>query len=69
MANNNNYGVNKVGTDLWVKNEMPLELGTEQEAINNWSFAEAITVSNYLTDEGTEGESYAPGRPIRKPRP
>jgi len=67
MPNENDYGVNKVATDLWMVVEMPLELGTEEEAINNLSFDQAIIISEYLTAQ--QGEEFAPGRPIRKPRP
>lgn len=61
----NDYGVYKgnidAGTAQWVKSEMPLTFGTAAEAIHTYSFAEAITVSDYLTQ--TEGEVFSFGRP------
>ncbi len=61
----NDYGVYtgdiKAGTDQWVKEEMPLELSTSDDCIDNLSFDQAITVAEYLTQ--TEGASFAPGRP------
>lgn len=66
---NNDYGVYKgdieAGTDQWVKDELPLELSTWDDCIDNLSFDAAITIADYLTD--TEGEQYAPGRPKRRP--
>lgn len=65
----NNYGVYtgdiEAGTDQWVKEEMPLELSTSDDCIDNLSFDQAITVAEYLTQ--TEGASFAPGRPPRRP--
>jgi len=60
----NDYGVYKEledGTKSWVVTEMPLTLGSEQDAIDTYSMAEAITVSTYLTN--TEGAAFTFGRP------
>ena len=62
----NEFGVNKTGTDQWVKISIPLELTSEDNA-TLYTEADAITVSVYLT--ATEGIAFAPGRPKRKPRP
>ena len=62
------YGVSKQnlnGTTSWVTQESPLETGSEDQAINTWSYAEACAVATYLSN--TEGAEFAPGRPIRKP--
>lgn len=64
----NDYGVYtelQDGTKQWVVAEMPLQLGAETNAIHNWSFPDACSVATYLTN--TEGNTFAPGRPIRKP--
>ena len=65
----NDYGIYtgdiEAGTDQWVKNEMPLELSTSDDCIDNLSFDQAITIADYLTQ--SEGASYAPGRPPRRP--
>jgi len=63
----NDWGVYKEATNpvLWVKTEIPLELSSEDQAIDNLSFADAITIADYLTGQG-DG-SFAPGRPKRKP--
>jgi len=61
----NDYGVQKVDSGEWVKTEMPLELGTATDAIDNLSFDAAITIATYLTN--TEQTSFAPGRPPRRP--
>lgn len=60
----NDYGVYQEGTDpvLWVKETSPtLVLSSEDQAINNLSYADAITIANYLTNLGEA--SFAPGRP------
>ena len=59
----NDWGVFKEATTpvLWVKTESPLELSSEDMAIDNLSFAEAIVISDYLNSAG-DG-SFAPGRP------
>jgi len=63
----NDYGVYQEGTnpELWMKQEAPLILSSEDQAIDNLSYADAITISNYLSQQG-DG-SFAPGRPIRRP--
>ncbi len=63
----NDYGVFKEGTNpvLWMKQENPLLLGSEDQAIDNLSYADAITIANYLSQQGED--SFAPGRPVRKP--
>ena len=62
----NDFGVNKTGTDQWVKTSTPLELTSEDNA-TLYTEADAITIAEYLTS--TEGSAFAPGRPKRKPRP
>lgn len=60
----NDYGVYKTlsdGTFSWVVTEMPLTFGDAQQAISNYSMADAITVSTYLTQN--ENESFTFGRP------
>lgn len=61
----NDYGVYtgdiEAGTDQWVKEEMPLELGTYTDAIDHYSMAEAITIADYLTQ--TQGVDFRFGRP------
>lgn len=63
----NDWGVYQENTNpvLWMKNEDPLILSSEDQAIDNLSYAEAITIAEYLTNQGEN--SFAPGRPIRKP--
>lgn len=59
--NNNDYGVYKEGTDLWVEVEVPLTLTEDtDDAIDNWSFAEASSVATYLSQGG---ENFRVGRP------
>ncbi len=61
---NNDYGVSKQnlnGTVSWVTQESPLETGSESDAINSWTYAEACAVATYLTN--MEGAEFAPGRP------
>lgn len=64
---NNDYGVFKEQTNPveWMVQETPLVLGSEDQAINNLSYADAITISEYLSQGGEA--SFAPGRPVRKP--
>lgn len=57
----NDYGVYKDGTDLWVKTEVPLELSSADQAIDNWSFAEAAAVATYLSAGGEA--QFKVGRP------
>ena len=65
---NNDYGVfteNAGGEIEWMVVEEPFELGSEEDAVDNLSFSEAITIAGYLTSQGSQ--SYAPGRPKRRP--
>jgi hypothetical protein len=62
----NDTGINKTGTDQWVKISTPLELTSEDNA-TLYTEADAITIAEYLT--ATEGVAFAPGRPKRKPKP
>lgn len=60
----NDYGVftvNEGGVEEWVVQESPLQLGSLENAIDNWSYADACSVATYLT--GSQGVSFAPGRP------
>jgi hypothetical protein len=60
----NNYGVyieNEDGVIEWVTQIDPLVLGSESDAINDLSEAEAESLA------GTLGEGFAPGRPKIKP--
>jgi len=60
----NDYGVYKENADgsvEWVTSEMPLILGSASDAIDTYSYTEAITVSTYLTN--TEGTVFSFGRP------
>lgn len=63
----NDWGVYKENTNPveWMVTESPLTLGSEDQAIDNLSYADAITIANYLSSGGDV--SFAPGRPIRKP--
>jgi hypothetical protein len=65
----NDYGVYQESSDpvLWVKVLDPLEMGSEDQAIDNLSYADAITIAAYLTAQGQY--SFAPGRPKRRPHP
>ncbi len=62
---NNDWGVYteaENGVITWVTDQDPLTLGSEEDAIDNLSYADAITISNYLTSvQG--GATFAPGRP------
>jgi len=57
----NDYGVYKDGTNEWVTNEMPLTWGSEDQALNNYSYVDGITVATYLTN--TTGFECRVGRP------
>jgi len=63
--NNNDYGVYKEGTDVWLTVESPVTWGVVDDAINNYSFPEATNVATYLTATG-EGECRV-GRPKTPP--
>jgi len=67
MPNQNDYGVYQEGTnpELWVKTEVPLELSSADQAIDNWSYTEAASVATYLTGQGI-GE-FRVGRPKTPP--
>ena len=59
----NEYAVYKTledGTNQWVKNEMPLVFGTENEAIK-WDYPDACAIATYLTN--TEQIEFKVGRP------
>lgn len=60
----NNYGVFKTsinGTVQWVEQEFPLTLTSDpNNAIDNWSYADACSVATYLSQSG---ESFNVGRP------
>lgn len=61
----NDYGVFKTnddGTETWVTAVSPdTQLGSITDAIDDWSYAEAITVAGYLN--GSNEVTFAPGRP------
>ena len=59
----NNWGVNKDGTNDWVKTSNPLVLTSEDDA-TIYSEADAITVANYLSQGG---EVFKPKKPTQHP--
>lgn len=60
----NEWGVIKDGTELWVVTIDPLSLGT---ADNAWVSSQDIATGVAADLTISEGVSFAPGRPKRKP--
>ena len=60
----NDYGIYTElldGTEEWMVQEAPFELGSYEDAIDNLSFTEACTIANYFTN--LIGDTFKVGRP------
>ena len=59
----NNYGLYQDGSNpvLWMVTEVPLTLGSADQAVNNLSFADAASIATYLS--GNSDNTFKVGRP------